>query len=157
MNPSKQKGMVLLVSLILLLMLTLIAITASNQATLQLRISSNSEQRTMAFQAAEGGIANWIGSYFQIPLEKLKTISEVDANPLDSAISVNLTPDTKSLLDVKNSSVRPCSLGSGMGPGQGRELYCFDLVVEGESACEDGVCAVKTVHHQGGLRAGSIQ
>ena len=63
MKTNKQKGMVLLVSLILLLMLTLIAITASNQSTLQLRISSNSEQRNMAFQAAEAGIAKWTGTY----------------------------------------------------------------------------------------------
>ena len=64
MSLHKQKGMVLVVSLLLLLMLTLIAISAANQSGLQLRIASNSEQQNAAFQAAESGLALWTDEYF---------------------------------------------------------------------------------------------
>ncbi|WP_277372796.1 PilX N-terminal domain-containing pilus assembly protein [Pseudomonas sp. AA-38] len=145
MNASKQKGMVLLVSLVLLLMLTLIAITASNQATLQLRISSNSEQRTMAFQAAEAGISNWVGAYLagqkNSQLPTTGTVGDTSFNIVSS----------KSRWDVAcpGSEIRE---GSGLP-----RMDCFDLTVEGGSVCENGVCAVKTIHRQGGQRRGDIQ
>ncbi|WP_322980424.1 PilX N-terminal domain-containing pilus assembly protein [Pseudomonas sp. C11] len=145
MNPSKQKGMVLLVSLILLLMLTLIAITASNQATLQLRISSNSEQRTMAFQAAEGGIANWVSSYF----------IEADNSKLPKSGTIGET--SFSIVESKSRWDIACPGGNlGIGTGTPR-MDCFDLTVEGGSVCENGVCAVKAIHRQGGQRRGDIQ
>lgn len=145
MNASKQKGMVLLVSLILLLMLTLIAITASNQASLQLRISSNSEQRNMAFQAAEAGIASWVSVYF----------TESDSSKLpttDTSGETNFNViSNKSRWDVA------CPGGNlGFGSGTPR-MDCFDLTVEGGSVCENGVCAVKSIHRQGGQRRGDIQ
>jgi len=132
--------MVLLVSLILLLMLTLIAITASNQATLQLRISSNSEQRNMAFQAAEAGISNWTAAYLskQATLPSTGTIG---------ATQFNIAGD-KSRWDV------PCP-GSGLTQGS-PQMDCFDLTVEGESVCDGGTCAVTTSHRQGGQRRGEI-
>lgn len=145
MNASKQNGMVLLVSLILLLMLTLIAITASNQATLQLRISSNSEQRAMAFQAAEGGIASWVSSYF----------TEVDNSKLPETGTIGET--SFSIVASKSRWDIACPGGNlGIGTGTPR-MDCFDLTVEGGSACESGVCTVKTIHRQGGQRRGDIQ
>lgn len=140
MNTNKQNGMVLLVSLILLLMLTMIAITASNQATLQLRISSNSEQRNMAFLAAEGGIANWVGAYLskQTALPSTGTIGTAQFKISGS----------KSRWDV------PCT-GSGLTPGSPK-MDCFDLTVEGGSVCDGGTCSVTTSHRQGGQRRGEI-
>lgn len=57
MNSSvRQQGAVLMISLIMLLVLTVIAITASNMSTLQLRMANNSQLQNIAFQAAESGI-----------------------------------------------------------------------------------------------------
>lgn len=156
MNPSKQKGMVLLVSLILLLMLTLIAITASNQATLQLRISSNSEQRTQAFQAAEAGISNWVGTYFNIPLKDLHKIYKINISPLDKVTSITVGEGTKSQLNETFSTVGACPNGSSIN-GAVREMYCFNIQAEGLSACDDNNECVKSVHRQGGIRVGNIQ
>lgn len=156
MNNQKQRGMVLLVSLILLLMLTLIAITASSQSTLQLRISSNSEQRTMAFQAAEAGIANWVGTYFATPLEDLKKIHRTDALPaLATASSLAVSTGTHATVDRDKSLVRPQE-GSSLASGNGVMMYSFDLVVEGGSVCSGGTCDVKTIHRQGGQRRGPL-
>lgn len=145
MNSSKQRGMVLLVSLVLLLMLTLIAITATNQATLQLRISSNSEQRTMAFQAAEAGIARWVSTYF----------TEKDSTKLPTTGTVAAT--TFNVVTSKSRWDAACP-GSTIAIGSGMpRMDCFDLTVEGGSVCENNVCEVKTVHRQGGQRRGDIQ
>lgn len=145
MHTNKQSGMVLLVSLILLLMLTLIAITATNQATLQLRISSNSEQRTMAFQAAEAGIARWTSTYLE---ERDNT--KLPATGTIAGTNFNIVT-TKSRWDAAcpGSTI---AIGSGIP-----RMDCFDLTVEGGSVCENGACEVKTVHRQGGQRRGDIQ
>lgn len=143
MSARKQQGMVLLVSLILLLMLTLIAITASNQSTLQLRISSNSEQRNMAFQAAETGIAKWTGSYLN---------DQADL-PTEGAIG-----DTKFSVSTTKSSWDVACPGTPITQGSGSpRMDCFDLTVEGSSVCDGSSCAVSVVHRQGGQRRGDIQ
>jgi hypothetical protein len=50
-----QQGAVLLISLILLLLLTVLALTAANRSTLQERMAANSQDANMAFQTAEAG------------------------------------------------------------------------------------------------------
>lgn len=149
MNAHKQRGMVLLVSLILLLMLTLIAITASSQSTLQLRISSNSEQNNLAFQAAEAGIAAWVGTYFAIPLHEVEKVHKagevVISTPQDTVFGIN-----------EHGPIWPCG---GLTPGS-PAMFCFDLTVTGGSVCDNSdidTCAVTTTHRQGGQRRGEIQ
>lgn len=55
-TPTRQKGAALMVSLILLLILTAMAIAAARMSTLQVRMASNSQLENIAFQAAESGI-----------------------------------------------------------------------------------------------------
>jgi Tfp pilus assembly protein PilX len=57
---TKQKGAVLLVSMILLLMLTIMAITVASNSSLQQRMSANAQDQNLAFQAAETGWARWV-------------------------------------------------------------------------------------------------
>lgn len=135
MNAQKQQGMVLLVSLILLLMLTLIAIAASSQSTLQLRISSNSEQRTAAFQAAEGGLSKWAAAYF----------NRENNLPLEGDFGSN----QHYAVDESNSRYNvPCP-GVSLGL-----MSCFDLRVTGTSSCDANGdnCAATRIHLQGGQR-----
>jgi len=54
---KKQRGATLLVALVLLLMLTVIALSSARTATLQQRMSSNLQQQNLAFQMAESGLA----------------------------------------------------------------------------------------------------
>jgi len=56
-SPKNQRGATLLVALVLLLLLTVLALSSARTATLQQRMSSNLQQQTQAFQAAESGIA----------------------------------------------------------------------------------------------------
>lgn len=135
-SHSKQKGIVLLVSLVLLLMLTVIAITAATQSNLQLRISSNSQQQNIAFQAAESGLQNWISQYFSgsegsnYPSEQNETIGS-----------------SENKFGVAVISAGPCS-GSGLSRVS---VNCFDIQSTGE-ACNDGECSATAIHRQGGQR-----
>lgn len=64
---NRQSGVVLLVSLVLLLLLTTIAITAANTSSLQMRMAANSQQHSIAFQAAESGIRQWLDKFTKSP------------------------------------------------------------------------------------------
>ncbi|MCY1350992.1 hypothetical protein D9M69_372430 [compost metagenome] len=55
---SPQRGVALIVSLTLLLLLTVLAIAASNTAALQERMAFNSQEGNVAFQTAESAIAD---------------------------------------------------------------------------------------------------
>ncbi len=54
---ARQRGAVLIVGLLILLVLTLLGVTAMKSTTLEERIAANDQYRTEAFQAAEFGLA----------------------------------------------------------------------------------------------------
>ncbi|MCS4502832.1 hypothetical protein KBTX_03586 [wastewater metagenome] len=63
MPPARQRGVVLAISLIFLLLLTLIGVTAMQSTTLQERMTGSFRNRDLAFQAAEAGLRaaeDWI-------------------------------------------------------------------------------------------------
>lgn len=134
---NRQKGMVLLVSLILLLMLTLIAIAASNRSTLQVRISSNSEMRNGAFLAAEAGLAQWSKAFLQ------------NGIPLDSG---KLTGGQA--YDMVNLNTAQVCTGGNI-----EMASCFDLQATGRSGCDTGTntnCVATAIHRQGGQRRNAL-
>lgn len=136
---THQQGMVLLVSLILLLMLTIIAITAASQSNLQLRISSNSQQQNVAFQAAESGLQRWANEYF----------SRSDADP-------GLVGEVTESTDLWQFQTAPSlatnlPLSEGMGITEpGLRVYRFEVRSAGEACGSNGGnCDVSAVHRQG--------
>lgn len=57
-QQSRQHGVVLVVSLLLLLILTVIGLAATQSSWLQLKMAGNSADRGLAFQAAEAALVN---------------------------------------------------------------------------------------------------
>ncbi|OMG66871.1 pilus assembly protein PilX [Stutzerimonas balearica] len=55
-NLKKQRGAVLLISLIMLLLLTILGTTAMRDTNLQERMAGNMRDHNLAFQAAEAGL-----------------------------------------------------------------------------------------------------
>lgn len=55
-NMQRQQGAALVVGLLLLLVLTLLAVSGMNSASLEFIMAGNEQYRSNAFQAAEGGI-----------------------------------------------------------------------------------------------------
>ena len=60
--PSRERGAALVTSLILLLILTLVAISGMNTATLELVMAGNTQFQENAFQVAETGVDRAIAS-----------------------------------------------------------------------------------------------
>lgn len=58
---KRQQGVVLIIALVFLLLLTLIGVTAMQGTSQEEKMSSNVQQQTEAFQAAEGRVARWRG------------------------------------------------------------------------------------------------
>ena len=58
--PRKQQGVVLFVSLVILLVLTILGVTAISSTTMEERMAFNHQQSDLTFQAAESGIAQVI-------------------------------------------------------------------------------------------------
>jgi type IV pilus assembly protein PilX len=54
--PARQRGAILIVSLLLLLVMTVLALTASQTTRLQERMAGNARDSDQAFQAAEAGL-----------------------------------------------------------------------------------------------------
>jgi type IV pilus assembly protein PilX len=61
--PPRQRGVALVVSLVLLLLLTILAITAARTSSLQQRMAGNAQEQNSAFQAAESGLSRWIALF----------------------------------------------------------------------------------------------
>jgi|GEM_PF-1892488 len=58
-----QTGAVIIVSLFVLVLVTLLALTIANRSTLLQRMSSNSQEFYSAFQAAENGFEIWLAEF----------------------------------------------------------------------------------------------
>jgi type IV pilus assembly protein PilX len=71
--PSRQRGAALAIGLILLLILTLLAVTGMNTSSMELVMAGNEQYRQKAFQASEAGIEH--------ALTKLATLDQNCAPP----------------------------------------------------------------------------
>jgi len=144
-SRAKQSGMALLVSLIMLLLVTIIAITAAQQSTLQARMAANSQQQNIAFQTSESGISAWLASYA--------------ANPRIAVIRVTPTGETKTPYTATAALPSNCStvieaysLNAG---GDTFQYACFDIQSDAKSCadtgCDTATNPARARHFQGHL------
>lgn len=61
-NINRQRGIVLVVGLVFLLVLTILGVTALRTTTLEERMAGNLMSKTMAFQDAEAAIASYLNT-----------------------------------------------------------------------------------------------
>jgi type IV pilus assembly protein PilX len=82
-SPHRQRGVALIIALVLLVVATLIGLAASRGSALQERMSGNTFDRSLAFQRAEAALraaevaisANW----------QIATLNGVDCSPVTAA------------------------------------------------------------------------
>ena len=115
----RQRGAALVVGMILLLVLTVLAISGMNTATLELQMAGNAQYGQNAFQSAENGIerAMRVGNY-----------TTAAATPLDSV------PDhfkTMTTFNNDNGVTDVPEGGYSMGVGTGFKAYHFDVASTG--------------------------
>lgn len=115
LTRKSQHGAALVVGLILLLVLTVLAISGMNTSTLELQMAGNAQSGQNAFQAAEVGIeqAMYSGTY-----------NTGTPTPLDSTTSHFATVTTYNL---QNGRTDVPDGGYSMGVGTGFKAYHFDI------------------------------
>jgi type IV pilus assembly protein PilX len=133
-GPAAQRGAALVVGLILLMVLTLLAISGMNTATVELQMAGNMQYSQNAFQAAETGIE----------LTMASGSHNTSATPTMPR-TVVYGPDayeTVTRFQVPNGTTPVPSGGFSMGSGTGFSAYHFDISSTGTSA--RGARAVNT-------------
>jgi len=152
---QKQHGATLLVSLLLLLMLTVLAISSARTSVLQQRMASNLQQKSMAFQMAENGSAaailrltndtNKPDGTKTLCAELSNTLPDWDT-PCPSSQQFYHAKVTKADCDVSDTAPEDnSSIGAGVKPIGGDAGGCYQIVSSGYF---DGY----TVKHLQGVR-----
>lgn len=109
----KQNGAALIVGLILLVVVTVLAVSGMNSATTELTIARNDQNYENAFQAAEAGLEQAIAQGSFNTLANVALVQNVNAND-----SVNAT------IQFENTTLVPDRAFS-LGVGSGISAYHF--------------------------------
>lgn len=132
-GPSSQRGAVLVVAMVLLLVLTMLGVTALNTTSVEERMAANSQEQARAFQAAEAGVS----AFFASPVETLENRSlPLEMGPAAQA-GANYT--RTSAADLACRKVMP---GEGLFDlAQDHYFYFGEVRSEGFSQVTDGGAA----------------
>ena len=129
-NPGRQQGAVLVISLLLLVVITTLAVSGMNTATTELALARNDQNYEFAFQAAETGLETVMSMGRFVP----------SPTPLDlgSAYVTGSTHDEyKTLLTYEAPTLVPDNAFS-LGVGSGISAYHFLASSEAKSSRAPG-------------------
>ena len=124
--PRNQKGAALVVGLILMVVITVLAISGMNTATTELAMARNNQNYENAFQAAETGLESALSQGFFNTLATTTIITNINAH--DSVTAQILFEDSTLVPD------RAFSLGVGSGIA----AYHFNAISTAESKRDTG-------------------
>jgi type IV pilus assembly protein PilX len=122
MTVRSQQGAALVVGLILLLVITLLAISGMSTASLELQMAGNAQFGQNAFQAAETGI------------EQAMMTGTYETSAATTKDSTELKFKTVMTFNDKNGVTEIPEGGYSMGVGKGFKAYHFDINSTGESS-----------------------
>lgn len=123
-QPRKQNGAALVVSLILLVVVTVLAVSGMNTATTELAMARNDQNYENAFQAAETGLEQALSQ------GRFNTIANVNL-----AQNVNANDSVSSVIVFQDSTLVPDRAFS-LGVGSGIAAYHFVATATAESKRE---------------------
>jgi type IV pilus assembly protein PilX len=121
-GPAQQRGAALVTGLILLLILTIVAISGMNTATLELVMAGNTQFQENAFQAAETGIDRAIAS---------RNFSTT--NPVVVPVTAMPNGATFATTTTYQEATAVPSGGFSMGLDTGFAAYHFDTQSQGQA------------------------
>ncbi len=124
--PGKQDGAALVVGLILMVVITILAISGMNTATTELAMARNDQSYENAFQAAETGL--------EIALSQGRFNTLVNVN---LAQTVNAYDSVTAIINFEDTTLVPDRAFS-MGVGSGIAAYHFNAVSTAESRFDPG-------------------
>jgi type IV pilus assembly protein PilX len=129
-RARRQGGAALVVGMILLMVLTLLAISGMNSATLELQMAGNAQFSENAFQAAETGVEEALR---EARLEGVNT-ANVDEAKKEVVAGTSDHFEILTLHNPDNGVTKVPSGGFSMGVGKGFSAYHFDITSTGTSA-----------------------
>ncbi len=95
--PSKQNGAALVVGLVLLVVVTVLAVSGMNTATTELAIARNNQNYENAFQAAESGLEQALSQGLFLPAVNVNLVQNINANDAVNSViqfeDATLVPD----------------------------------------------------------------
>jgi hypothetical protein len=124
--PGKQHGAALIVGLILMVVITILAISGMNTATTELAMARNDQSYENAFQAAETGLE------MAISQGRFNTLVNVNL-----AQTVNTYDSVTAVINFEDTTLVPDRAFS-MGVGSGIAAYHFNAVSTAESKFDPG-------------------
>jgi type IV pilus assembly protein PilX len=128
---ARQQGAALVVGLILLLVLTLLAISGMTTASLELQMAGNEQYQERAFQAADAGIEQAMSAGV------FNTNAQVGF--YDNVAAVNPIPDRGTGRQIAN-----CTEVAGAADGQQCEYFMRFDIQNGQSAVPGGGYSIGT-------------
>jgi type IV pilus assembly protein PilX len=124
--PGRQDGAALIVGLILMVVITILAISGMNTATTELAMARNDQSYENAFQAAETGL--------EMALSQGRFNTLVNVN---LAQTVNAFDSVTAVINFEETTLVPDRAFS-MGVGSGIAAYHFNAVATAESKFDPG-------------------
>lgn len=124
--PGKQDGAALVVGLILMVVITILAISGMNTATTELAMARNDQSYENAFQAAETGL--------EMALSQGRFNTLVNVN---LAQTVNAYDSVTAIINFEDTTLVPDRAFS-MGVGSGIAAYHFNAVSTAASKFDPG-------------------
>lgn len=125
-NSRREQGAALIVGLILLVVVTVLAISGMNTATTELAMARNDQNYENAFQAAETGLENAIAQGSFNTLASTNLVQNINLNDSVSAVIV-----------FEDSTIVPDRAFS-LGVGSGIAAYHFNAIATAESKRDAG-------------------
>ena len=125
-NSQRQNGAALVVGLVLLVVITVLAISGMNTATTELAMARNDQNYENAFQAAETGLENALAQGTFNTLANTNLVYNINTN--DSVTSTIIFEDSTLVPD------RAFSLGVGSGIA----AYHFNVIATAASKRDAG-------------------
>ena len=119
--PGRQDGAALIVGLILMVVITILAISGMNTATTELAMARNDQSYENAFQAAETGLE------MALAQGRFNTLVNVNL-----AQTVNSYDSVTSVINFEDTTLVPDRAFS-MGVGSGIAAYHFNAIATAES------------------------
>lgn len=126
-NRQRQSGAALVIGLILLLVLTLLAVSGMNTATLELQMTGNQQFSQNAFQAAESGLDRAMASGNFTTVAPTVVTDATVPDSLD-------TFDSRTEFNLDNGITPVPSGGFSLGVSTGFQAYHFDITSTGTAA-----------------------
>jgi len=124
---SAQSGAALVIGLILLLVLTVLAVSSMSGATMGLQMTSNAQSANNSFQAAERAVDVAMATYMPDT-----TAGAVAFDPTDIA-GTSDSYEYSIEFNVNNGVTEVPDGGFSLGEGIGFRAYHFDVTATGES------------------------